>query len=340
MATEKEKYALLNGDSDLEDELKINTVLIENEKKRPIKITNYKCQHHLLCLTAFIILLSVVQVLFSVCVVKMYWKIQELQVGQHVLQETGRSSRLEFIEMSAMKKNASEQEDLQLESKLNLCQQKIMHMDSKIEDITQNMESLESGYEKMKNDIELNNRDALYAKEYAQEHKNWTMEKWSKVLWTVDGWTITPVPSASSVVNSMLVFVLFLKDITFNYCSSLLDSLLDSRKHQWRPGGLSHASSQITQLMLDMTHLKNDLQSYKDKQRIEVLESKLKGQSALKSLNVFPTEPHTEVPRKNSTLKMPILMNTTGLQLLLHNAYKNKDALLSYEEEFKDTELE
>ncbi|RXM97582.1 hypothetical protein EOD39_14240 [Acipenser ruthenus] len=83
--------------------------------------------------------------------------------------------------------------------------QKIMHMDSKIEDITQNMESLESGYEKMKNDIELNNRDALYAK------------------------------------------------------------------------GLSHASSQITQLMLDMTHLKNDLQSYKDKQRMEVLESELKG---------------------------------------------------------------
>lgn len=34
MATEKEKYALLNGDSDLEDELKINPVLIENEKKR------------------------------------------------------------------------------------------------------------------------------------------------------------------------------------------------------------------------------------------------------------------------------------------------------------------
>ena len=61
---------------------------------------------------------------------------------------------------------------------------------------------------------------------YAQEHRNWTMEQWSKVLWTVDGWTTTPVPSASSVVNSTLVFFLFLKDIIFKYCSSLLDSFL------------------------------------------------------------------------------------------------------------------
>ncbi|XP_033891997.2 EF-hand calcium-binding domain-containing protein 14-like [Acipenser ruthenus] len=343
MATEKEKYALLNGDSDLEDELKINPVLIENEKKRPIKITNYKCQHHLLCLTAFIILLTVVQVLFSICVVKMYWKIQELQVGQHVLQETGRSSRLELIEMSAVKKNASEQEDLQLESKLNLCQQKIMHMDSKIEDITQNMESLESGYEKMKNDIELNNRDALYEKETSKFFDIVTklnrttsigliafMQKLLQLQSTIDHVT-------SRVHNLEDSFASKVQDANNTKLQNIEDELstmsantdsLESKMAQ----GLSHASSQITQLMLDMTHLKNDLQSYKDKQRMEVLESELKGQSALKSLYVFPTKPHTEVPRKNSTLKMPILMNTTGLQLLLHNAYKNKDALLSYEE--------
>ncbi|MGH0149139.1 UNVERIFIED_CONTAM: hypothetical protein FKN15_033884 [Acipenser sinensis] len=111
--------------------------------------------------------------------------------------------------------------------------QKIMHMDSKIEDITQNMESLESGYEKMKNDIELNNRDAL------QDANN------------------TKLQNIEDELSTM---------------SANTDSL-ESKMAQ----GLSHASSQITQLMLDMTHLKNDLQSYKDKQRIEVLESKLKG---------------------------------------------------------------
>ncbi|XP_041119049.1 centromere protein F-like isoform X2 [Polyodon spathula] len=322
MATEKEKYALLNGDSDLEDELTINTVLMENEKKRPLKIKNYKCLHHLFFLTAFIIVLSVVQVLFSIFVVKMYWKIQELQMGQDEQQETARTSRLELIK-SVMKKNASEQEDLQLELKLNLFQQNIMHMDSKIENITQNMESLESGYKMMKNDIELNNRDAFYAKETSKFFDIVTkLNRTTSIGLIAFRQKLLQLQSTINHVTSRIhnledSFASKVEDHNNTKLQNIEDELstmsantdsLESKMAQ----ALSHASSQITQLILDVTHLKSDLQSHQDKPRTDVPESKLKGQSTLKSPKVFPTKPHTEAPRKNSTLKMPVLMNTTG----------------------------